>query len=290
MTMNSLPRRFQLVKPVVSAFRDLDGSADNAQLVEKVAELLDLSDELVAQLHGDGPKTELYYRIGWVKTWLKKSGMLNNPQRGVWVLTKYGRSATEEEIEERINEVRREYRSSRASGNTEDAGEQGEDASVAEEGDETRDDRWQSELLNAILQMEPSAFERLIQLLLRRLGFSDVEVTGRSGDGGIDLRGIFKANRLLSFRVLVQCKRYRGTVGPEEIRGFRGAMTEQTDKGVFITSGLYTRGAKEEATSEGKPPIDLIDGEALVELLKDMEMGVDVREKVTVHRNYFLDF
>ena len=204
-------------------------------------------------------------------------------------MTGFGKSATEEVLEARINEIQKGFRSEKTSEETEAARAGDGNAPVTEEGDETGDDRWQSELLNAILQMEPSAFERLIQLLLRRLGFSDVEVTGRSGDCGIDLRGIFKANRLLSFRVLVQCKRYRGTVGPEEIRGFRGAMTEQTDKGVFITSGLYTRGAKEEATSEGKPPIDLIDGEALVELLKEERMGVDVREQVTVHRNYFLD-
>ena len=292
MTMNSLPNYLQLLEPVVRALRELGGSAGNARLVEKVAEMLGIPDELAAHPHGDGPQTELSYRVAWAKTLLKQNGALDNPQRGVWVLTSFGRSATKEEIEARVNEAQKGDRNKRASERAEATRTRDEGDSTAEEGDETEDDRWQSELLNAILGMEASSFERLVRVLLLRIGFSEVDVTRRGGDGGIDLHGILKTNELLSFHVLVQCKRWKGTVGPGEIRDFRGAMQGRTDKGVFITSGLYTREAKREATRDGAPPIDLIDGEALVELLKEKRMGVDVEmvEKVTVHRNYFSDF
>lgn len=86
-----------------------------------------------------------------------------------------------------------------------------------------------------------SAFERLTRLLLLRLGFSHVQVVGRSGDGGIDLLGIVKINSVLSFRILARCKRYRDPVGPSDIRNFRGAMQGRTDEGIVLTSGRFTR-------------------------------------------------
>ena len=137
--------------------------------------------------------------------------------------------------------------------------------------------------------MEAPAFERLARLLLLRLGFSHVEVVGRSGDGGIDLLGIVRINNVLSFRVLAQCKRYKESVGPGDIRNFRGAMQGRTDKGIFITSGRYTREARSEASRDGVPAIDLVDGEALAKLLKDLKMGVETRmvERVIIQAEFF---
>jgi len=137
--------------------------------------------------------------------------------------------------------------------------------------------------------MHHSAFERLVRLLLLSLGFSQVEVVGRSGDGGIDLLGVVKLNGVLSFRVLAQCKRYKESVGPGDIRNFRGAMQGRTDKGIFITSGRFTGEARKESSRDGVPEIDLVDGEALTILLKDLGMGVETKmiEQVTVLSSYF---
>ena len=143
--------------------------------------------------------------------------------------------------------------------------------------------------LSLIKKMEPAAFERLARLLLLRLGFSQVEVVGRSGDGGIDLLGAVKLNHVLSFRVIAQCKRYQDTVGPGDLRNFRGAMQGRTDKGIFITSGRFTGEAKKEASRDGVPEIDLVDGDALTKMLKEFGMGVETKmvERVSVEANYF---
>ncbi|HEY6375652.1 MAG TPA: restriction endonuclease [Edaphobacter sp.] len=99
-------------------------------------------------------------------------------------------------------------------------------------------------------KLSPAAFERLVQRVLREAGFSQVEVTGRSGDGGIDGKGIARIHGLMSFHVLFQCKRYTGSVGSGEICDLRGAMAGRADKGLFITTGTFTPAAVKEATRE----------------------------------------
>ena len=139
--------------------------------------------------------------------------------------------------------------------------------------------------------MPPDAFERLCQRLLRESGFIQVEVTGRTGDGGIDGRGVVKLGGLLSFHVIFQCKRYRDTVSSSAIRDFRGAMVGRADKGLFLTTGTFSRDAKAEAQRDGAPPLDLIDGDELVVMLKEMRLGIEVKQKVTedviVKREWF---
>lgn len=108
-------------------------------------------------------------------------------------------------------------------------------------------------------------------------------MTGRTGDGGIDGVGVLRI-QLISFQVLFQCKRYKDTVGASAIRDFRGAMVGRTDKGLFITTGRFTLDAKREATRDGAPPIELIDGEELCELLKQLRIGVTIEtvERVVI--------
>jgi len=145
---------------------------------------------------------------------------------------------------------------------------------------------WKEQLLEALLALEPSAFERLCQRILRESGFVKVEVTGRSGDGGIDGTGVLRLN-LLSFQVLFQSKRYRGSVGASIVRDFRGAMVGRADKGLIITTGTFTPDARREATRDGAPAIDLVDGDALCDLLKSLRIGVKVEtvESISIDRN-----
>ena len=127
--------------------------------------------------------------------------------------------------------------------------------------------------------MGPDAFERLAQRLLREAGFRNVEVLGRSGDGGLDGVGVYRPS-LVSFPVYFQCKRYRGAVSAGAVRDFRGAMVGRSNRGLLITTGSFTRGARQEATRDGAPPIDLVDGEELCKLLKEYRLGVQVTERV----------
>jgi restriction system protein len=159
-------------------------------------------------------------------------------------------------------------------------------------GEAAKETTWRDELLETLLEMDPSAFERLVQRLLRECGFVQVEVLGRSGDGGIDGKGIMRLGGLLSFHVIFQCKRYRDTVGAGHVRDFRGAMVGRADKGLLITTGNFSKDATREATRDGAPAIDLIDGDQLVEKLKELELGVRTKkvevEEVTVDRDWIL--
>jgi restriction system protein len=147
---------------------------------------------------------------------------------------------------------------------------------------------WRDELLTKLKVMDPAAFERLAQRILRESGFIKVEVTGRSGDGGIDGTGILQLS-LMSFHVLFQCKRYQGSVGSGAVRDFRGAMMGRTDKGLIITTGTFSPDARREATRDGAPPIDLIDGEALCDKLKELHLGVRtvMVEHITIEPGWF---
>jgi restriction system protein len=148
---------------------------------------------------------------------------------------------------------------------------------------------WRKQLLATLFDLPPDVFERLSQRLLRESGFVQVRVTGRTDDGGIDGIGIVRIGGLLGFPVLFQCKRYRGSVGASAIRDFRGAMIGRADRGIVITTGTFSRDARTEATRDGAPPIDLVDGEELMDKLKELRLGVGVRtiEEVFVQTDWF---
>ena len=148
---------------------------------------------------------------------------------------------------------------------------------------------WRDEVISELLLVSPQAFERLAQRLLRESGFTQVYVTGRTGDGGIDGKGIMRLGGLLSFHVLFQCKRYKGSVGSNEIRDFRGAMVGRADKGLFITTGNFTKDAVREASRDGAPAIDLIDGDLLINKLQELKLGIQTRiiEQTIVDKDWF---
>lgn len=149
---------------------------------------------------------------------------------------------------------------------------------------------WREELYRVLTkEVSADAFERLTQRLLRESGFVQVEITGRTGDGGIDGKGIAKIHGFMSFHVIFQCKKYQGSVSAGDIRDFRGAMVGRADKGLFITTGTFTPAAVKEATRDGAPPIDLVDGEQLAEKLKEFQLGIktEMIEKVTLDKDWF---
>ncbi|PVZ47705.1 hypothetical protein DD557_02450 [Thalassobacter stenotrophicus] len=164
-----------------------------------------------------------------------------------------------------------------------------EGTSVKED-EEQQNSHWQQSLLSTLLEIEPDAFERLSQRLLRESGFTKVEVRGKTGDGGIDGVGVLRVN-LVSFQVYFQCKRWKGSVGSREIRDFRGALQGRADKGLFITTGTFTAQASDEATRDGAIAIDLIDGERLCDLLKENGLGVTSKmiEHVEINSSWFAD-
>ena len=216
-------------------------------------------------------------------------GALDNPQRGVWVTTDRGKQLEEDEIEPLRQAYvlkLREERKQKNNAATQAGADPDADLDITD--DETDD--WREELLAALLQMTPGAFEHLAKRLLRAAGFINTNVTGRAGDGGIDGVGVYRLS-LVSFPVFFQCKRYKGSVTPDKVRDFRGAMAGRGDKGLLITTGTFTVEAKKEATRDGAPPIDLIDGERLCDLLEEHQLGVRTTERtiedVEVNADFF---
>ena len=234
-------------------------------------------------LNGDGPQTKFANRCGWARTLLRGIGAVDNSARGVWTITEAGRRiGSADEVRELVRRQRRESHSGSSKAREEpDNADDSADESSEEES-------WRAALLGILREMKPDAFERLCQRLLREHGFTRVEVTGRSGDGGIDGTGVLRVN-LLSFHVNYQCKRYAGTVGPGSIRDFRGALAGRADKGLFITTGRFTKDAEREAVRDGAMAIDLINGDELCGLLRDKGLGVvtETVERVTPDRGFF---
>lgn len=229
-------------------------------------------------------------RLAWSRTYLKGMGLLDNSTRGVWAVTELGRSVSEEETERLHAEFRRRLREDRRRRSAAPEEQLLDESATA--GDDDRD-AWKERLLQTLLAMDPAAFERLAQRLLRAAGFVNTNVTGRSGDGGIDGMGTYRVS-LVSFPVFFQCKRYRGTVGPDKIRDFRGAIAGRGDRGLLITTGTFTRDARLEAARDGATPlIDLIEGERLCELLKHHGLGVTTTlrtiEDVAISQAFFDD-
>ncbi len=288
-----VPRHYELFNPTLDALRALGGSGSIEEIAKTVIQQANSPDDVVQQLHGEGPQTELEYRLAWARTYLKGYGMVVNSSRGVWALTDRGIGVVSVEPNAVLRFIREKY--SKSSAEVAEEPDTGEafnfdvDSQLESEGAND----WHRILLGVIQNMDPSKFERLCQRLLRESGFIDVEVTGRSGDGGIDGRGIIRFAGLIGFPVLFQCKRYSGTstVTPSQIRDFRGAMTGRADRGLIITTGGFTQEAQKEATRDGAPPIDLINGDLLVEKLKELELGVRVTTKqvevVNVDEDWF---
>lgn len=262
-----VPPYQQFLWPVVTALRELGDSGSIDEIVGTVLRGEDLSDLQQQVLHGDGPQTEIEYRLAWARTYLKGMGLLNNSQRGIWSLTDAGKTV-EKDV---IPELRREYILRLRKVRKAKAPSQLDQPEEDEDGEEEL--HWRDSLLDALTAMSPDGFERLAQRLLREAGFISATVTGRSGDGGIDGLGIYRMS-LVSFPVFFQCKRYKGSVGPAVVRDFRGAMVGRGDKGLLITTGTFTTDAKAEATRDGAPPVDLIDGQRLCDLLKEYGLVV----------------
>lgn len=275
----TIPTHDALMNPLIQAIKHLGGSGTIEEINNKVVEIVGFTDEQLELLHdpAKGGATEIEYRLGWSRTWLKRYGILENSTRGVWALTPKGSKLDRVDEKEVVRAVRAQIKKA----HEEDAEDDGPTVAST----------WRDELLDTLLKMSPAAFERLAQRVLRESGFTQVEVTGRSGDGGVDGKGIMRLGGLLSFHVIFQCKRWQGAVSSGNVRDFRGAMVGRADKGLLITTGTFTKDAVREATRDGAPAIDLVDGEQFLDKLKELGLGVTTRkvevEEVAVEREWF---
>ncbi|MBI5775222.1 MAG: restriction endonuclease [Verrucomicrobia bacterium] len=288
--MNKVPRREQLMNPVVTALKQLGGSGSVDEINNQVIEHMKLPEDTLTVLHDpqNSNQTELQYELAWARTYLKRVGILVNRGRGLWALTEKADSISVVNGAEILRTVHRQVRQERLEKEKEKSNKSSEELPEADTPEEAL--LWRTKLHHLLTKkLTPAAFERLIQRVLRESGFIQVEVTGRTGDGGIDGKGIARIHGFMSFHVVFQCKRWQGVVGASEIRDFRGAMVGRADKGLFITTGTFSRDAIKEATRDGAPPIDLVDGDLLADKLKELKLGVvtSMIESVAVDATWF---
>lgn len=273
--------------PLLDALRGLGGSGTPDEVIERIAQDLNLSDEVQNELIPSG-QPRYRNQVAWARFYLVREGLLDSSKRGVWSLTERGRGTALSPEQARdifLKQVRIYQDQRRAKIQIpEPVAEQ-----VAEGTGATPDD-YRSEVIGLLLKLPPSGFERLSQRLLREAGFTQVVVTGQSGDGGIDGHGTLQINPLLSFKVLFQCKKYAKSVSPSHVRDFRGAMAGRADKGIIITTGTFTTEARREASRDGVPPIELIDGEKLVDMLEHLELGLKQVTTYEIDESFFAEF
>jgi restriction system protein len=272
--------------PLLKALRGLGGSAKAEEAVDRVAEDLKLADDVLNETLPSGG-SRFRNQVAWARFYLVREGLIDSSKHGVWSLTEKGFKTDltlEQSRETFLKWVKLFQEQRKNKEKSEPIAEQ-----IAE-GTGALSKDYRQEVLATMLALPPAGFERLSQRLLRESGFTQVAVTGQSGDGGIDGFGILQINPLVSFKVLFQCKRYAKSVVPSQVRDFRGAMSGRADKGIIITTGTFTQEAKREATRDGAPPIELIDGEKLIDMLETLELGLRPVKTYEVEQSFFNEF
>lgn len=273
----TVPTYDKLFNPLLMAMKNLGNSARNDEIEEEVAKILDLSEDDINDIH-KGNTTKLAYRLAWARNYLKRYGLMASSARGVWYLKPEGIKIDKVDIDDVKRKVKQNFETS-----TKNA----DDNTYDEQPENLHCETWEDKLITILKKMNPYAFERLSQRILKESGFENVEVTKKSGDGGIDGKGTLKIGGLVSFNVYFQSKRYEGTVPSSVIRDFRGAIMGRADKGIIITTGIFSKEAKLEARRDGAIMIDLIDGIALTHILKEYNLGVNIIEQIQIDENWF---
>lgn len=279
--------------PLLDALRELGGSGTPEEATDKVAELCKVSESQQNELMESG-QPRFRNQVAWARFYLKRQGLLDSSTRGVWRLTEKGHAThlsyqqAQEIFREqvRVDSAARKQKQKQKQSDL----EPGIAVDTPEEMDLSIAADYRDRLLDVIQALPFGGFERLCQRLLREAGFQQVAVTGRTGDNGIDGHGILELNAFVTFKVLFQCKRYKGSVGTSQIRDFRGAMEGRADKGIILTTGTFTQDAKREARRDGARPIELVDGEKLVEMFGKLELGLIPKTVFDVDDAFFEEF
>ncbi|MCU0643103.1 MAG: restriction endonuclease [bacterium] len=272
--------------PILDALRYLGDSGRPKEVTNRIAEKMKLSNKILDETLKSGIN-KFQNQVAWARQYLVWEGLLDSSKHGTWKLTEKGKNTFLTEDEARkifLKWVDFHQKARKDKGETDIIEEQEEEAPEEFEKEKPLN------LLQVLLSLSPSGFERISRELLREHGFQNVVVTGNSHDGGIDGYGTLELNPFVSFKVLFQCKRYKGSVSRAQVGDFRNAMLGRAEKGIIITTGTFTSEAIREANREGAPQIELVDGTKLVEMLEKVELGVIPKTVYEVDMNYFMKF
>ncbi|MBA3966908.1 MAG: restriction endonuclease [Nitrospirales bacterium] len=279
------PEFIRFFKPILKLLLESGGSGTPAEIVDRSIEIANISEAEQEAVNKNG-QSRIKNQVHWARQYLVWDGYLDSSKRGIWSLTEKGKSVDIRNLNPL--ELFKNVQNNRAKIKLPTSAEVSSTEGAITDGMEIQDHR--TRLLELIRSLTPNGFERLSQRLLRESGFQHVTVTGKTGDGGIDGIGILQVNPFVSFNVLFQCKRYQRTVTPSHVRDFRGAMMGRADKGIIITTGTFTLEAKKEARRDGVPAIELVDGDALVDMFERLEIGLIPKQIYDIDQRFFDEY
>jgi|WetSurMetagenome_2_1015567.scaffolds.fasta_scaffold164564_1 restriction system protein len=281
------PQFIRFLKPIIDVLKETGGSGTVSEVIDRIIEKMKIPESEQEIIHKGG-QSKVRNQIQWARFYLVQEGLIDSSKRGIWSLTEKGLSTETDDRSFDALDIFRRIHSRFVK--TKKSKDQIITPETESEDEEIEPPDHRTSLLNLIKSLPPNGFERLSQRLLRESGFQKVVVTGKTGDGGIDGVGILQVNPFVSFNVLFQCKRYQGAVTPSQIRDFRGAMMGRADKGIIITTGTFTLEAKKEARRDGAPPIELVDGDTLVQMFEQLQLGLIPRTTFDLDEKFFDDF
>jgi restriction system protein len=263
------PEFLKFVRPVLTTLQANGGAGNSTNVIEQIIERLGITEEELEQATSNG-QSRIRNQIQWARFYLFKTGLIDNSERGIWRLTNEGleKNLTGDDVYELFKDVQESVKKTPVSTAIP------KPISTTFEDTATEDEEHSLGLINLIQTLPPTGFEKLCKRLLIEIGINDITVTGGSNDQGIDGKGLVKLNDVVSLNIVFQCKRYKETVSPHHVRDFRGAMQGRGEKGLIITTGRFTKEAKNEANRDGVTPIELIDGDRLVELFEKHRLGL----------------
>jgi restriction system protein len=259
----------RMIGPLLDELRNAGGEAGAREIMSRVADKVVLDSSERNKVHKGG-ENAAENEVAWARNYLRMGGFLDASTRGIWRLTDEGwkKTFTTEQAIEFIREQNRS-RPKKPDSSTDVL----PDLDLSSTEPELISNESGS-LIEILHGLPPTGFERFCQHLLREIGLTDVHTTPASSDGGIDGFGKLQINPLVSEMILFQCKKYIGSVGPAAIREFRGALEGRSSRGIFITTGSFTKEAKAEAERDGVKPIELVERNRLIELIERYQIGV----------------
>ncbi|MBK7957388.1 MAG: restriction endonuclease [Bacteroidetes bacterium] len=277
------PEFLKYVTPVLTALQLNGGAGDSSDIIEQVIGKLGITENELEETTANG-QSRIRNQIQWARFYLFKAGLIDNAQRGIWRLTNEGldRKLNDEGVYNLFKSVQDSVKKT--------PNIKPKKTEPVFENIPTEDEEHSIGLINIIQNLSPSGFEKLCKRLLTEIGINEIVITGGSGDQGIDGKGIVKLNDVVSLNIVFQCKRYRETVSPHHVRDFRGAMQGRGEKGLVITTGRFTKEAKGEANRDGVTPIELIDGDRLIELFEKYRLGLKPVTVYEIDHEFFKGF
>jgi restriction system protein len=277
------PEFLKYVNPVLTALQANGGAGNSSDIIEQVIDKLGITEAELEETTSNG-QSRIRNQIQWARFYLFKAGLVDNAQRGIWRLTNEGldKKLDDQGVYNLFKSVQDSVKKALAS--------KPQKTEPKFENTPTEDEEHSSGLISIIQSLSASGFEKLCKRLLTEIGINEISITGGSGDQGIDGKGIVKLNDVVSLNIVFQCKRYKETVSPHHVRDFRGAMQGRGEKGLIITTGRFTKEAKTEANRDGVTPIELIDGDRLVELFEKYHLGLKPVTVFEIDQDFFKGF